>query len=80
MADDEGKNEEEIARLVITVKWGKQKLSGASLFPLQRAEEIKQKLFEMTGVPLERQKVMSKGHALRAISGLQIWHTFFFLN
>ena len=50
-----------MAPLPAAVKWGKQRITGLSLHPSQAADEIMQRLADLTGVPVERQKVGENG-------------------
>lgn len=45
----------------VTVKWNKQVFSEVDLDPSDSVETFKTQLFTLTGVPLERQKLMAKG-------------------
>jgi ubiquitin carboxyl-terminal hydrolase 14 len=42
----------------VNVKWGKQKFEGIELDPSESVETFKALMMSMTGVPIERQKLM----------------------
>lgn len=45
----------------VTIKWNKQMYEGVELDPSQPPLVFKQRVSELTGVPVERQKLMGKG-------------------
>ena len=44
-----------------TVKWGKQRFTGVWLYPGEASDALMQRLCDITGVPIERQKIMCPG-------------------
>ncbi len=45
----------------VTIKWNKQTYNDVELDPSQPPAAFKQRVCELTGVPVERQKLMGKG-------------------
>ena len=52
-------------RPAVTVKWGKQVFDAVELDTTQPPLQFRTQLFSLTGVPLERQKIMTKSGVLK---------------
>ncbi len=49
----------------VAVKWNKQTFNDLELAPSHGVEMIKEQLFALTGVPIEKQKLMYKGKIIK---------------
>jgi ubiquitin carboxyl-terminal hydrolase 14 len=49
----------------VSIKWGKQELSDLEIDTTQPPMVFKTQIFSLTGVPVERQKIMVKGGMLK---------------